>query len=406
MSTEPLLQRTDQMSLANLTQRFHSTRTYTEDLCAPLQTEDYIPQAVEFTSPPRWHLAHTSWFFEELLLKKYDSSYQEFNPEFNFLFNSYYNTIGRRIPRHHRGIITRPSVAEVYQYRHHITTHVLKMLSSPPADTDIEAVIEIVEIGIQHEQQHQELLITDLKYTFGLNPIFPVYSSRGSLVDDTNSDTKHLAQHVSIDEGVYSIGHKTDSFCYDNELGVHNVYLPSYKLSTGLITNAEYMEFMEDGGYNDFRHWLDEGWAWVQQNNANAPLYWHHIDGQWYYYTLEGLKKVHPHAILAHINHYEASAFAQWRGQRLPTEFEWEVASDKIKWGKRWEWTSSAYLPYPDFRRIDGAIGEYNGKFMSNQIVLRGASTATPPHHSRHTYRNFFHPHLQWQLTGIRLIVD
>ena len=377
---------------------FNSVRQYTEDMCAPLAIEDYVPQPVPFASPPKWHLAHTTWFFEEFVLKIYQPSYQIFHKDFSFLFNSYYNAVGDRIFRANRGNITRPSVQEVYAYRAHVNAAMNQLITNGKLNANIEKTIIL---GLNHEQQHQELLITDLKHTFGGNPTFPVYKQDYSLVQQYNKPKDET--WVTLKEGIYSIGYGGDGFHWDNELGQHKVYLHETKLSKSLVTNGEFLAFIEDKGYQRFDLWLDEGWSWVNENQAKAPLYWHKIEDQWYYYTLSGLQKVDANAILCHINFFEAAAFAEWKGMRLPTEFEWEAAASQLDWGTRWEWTNSAYLPYPGFQTAEGAIGEYNGKFMVNQKVLRGASTATSPHHSRKTYRNFFHTHLQWQCTGIRL---
>jgi len=266
-------------------------------------------------------------------------------------------------------------------------------------ETTSKTVLSLTILGINHEQQHQELLMTDLKYSLGHNPIFPVYHKDSNLVNDTNSKKGF----VSVDDGIYSIGHKGDGYHFDNELGQHKVFLHAFEIANELVTNGEFMEFMEAGAYSNFQYWLDEGWTWVNSNDISAPLYWHKIQGTWYYYTLAGLKPVNKNAILSHISFYEANAFAAWKGMRLATEFEWEIASDQLNWGKRWEWTNSAYLPYPNFKIDKGAVGEYNGKFMVNQMVLKGASVVTYPDHSRSTYRNFFHPQMQWQFSGIRL---
>jgi ergothioneine biosynthesis protein EgtB len=380
----------------SIQQHYQSTRARTEVICKPLKTEDYIPQPVDFASPPKWHIAHTTWFFEEMLLKKFKADYVEFHPQFSFLFNSYYNTIGERTMRANRGNITRPGVDEVYLYRKHVDLHMSELLEN---NTNLE-VEQLTTLGINHEQQHQELLITDLKYALGHNPLFPVYSSSSNLVQDTNQDSGF----ISIDEGIYSIGHDGNGYHFDNELGQHKVYQHAFEVSKALVTNQEYIEFIEDGGYSKFQFWLDEGWNWVNKNGISSPLYWHKIDGTWCYYTLAGLQTVQLDAILSHVSFYEANAFAAWKGMRLPTEFEWEIASDKFSWGQRWEWTNSAYLPYPNFKVDEGAVGEYNGKFMVNQMVLRGGSVATADGHSRKTYRNFFHPHFQWQFSGIRLL--
>jgi len=375
--------------------QYLATRARTEHLCAPLQVEDYIPQAVEFTSPPKWHLAHSSWFFETMILRKHLPGYRVFDDTYQFLFNSYYNNIGEQAARNQRGMITRPGVAEVYKYRKYIDSSISKLLSG----TYDDEVRELLILGINHEQQHQELLLTDLKYTLALNPTFPVYDPGINLVNDENSTNGWL----NISEGIHDIGHQSDGFCFDHESARHRVFLHEFEISKSLITNGEYIEFIADGGYQEFHHWLDDGWSWINRENINNPLYWHKTDGNWFNFTLAGLQAVNANAILSHVSWYEAAAYASWKGCRLPTEFEWEAASDKLNWGKRWEWTGSAYLPYPGFKITEGAVGEYNGKFMINQMVLRGSSVATAAGHSRKTYRNFFYPHSQWQFTGIRL---
>jgi len=382
--------------MSNLLNKYLEVRTATVNFCKPLQTEDYIPQPVEFASPPKWHLAHTTWFFEQMILIKYLEGYKVFDSNYNYLFNSYYQGIGDRILRSNRGNITRPGVKEIYEYREYVDANMEKLLSDEVIQQE---VAELLTLGINHEQQHQELLITDLKYSLGHNPIFPIYDDKFSLVDDINTENGWLV----IPEGIYEMGYDGKDFCFDNELGRHKVYLEEYEIAKGLATNQEYIEFIEAGGYENFKYWLDEGWSWVQENQIKSPLYWHKKENQWYNYTLSGLKPVNPKAILCHISYYEASAYACWKNCRLPTEFEWEQASDLLNWGKRWEWTNSAYLPYPRFEIKEGAVGEYNGKFMVNQMVLRGASIATAEGHSRKTYRNFFHPYYQWQFSGIRL---
>ena len=374
---------------------FLKTRLHTADLCAPLQLEDYIPQPTDFVSPPKWHLAHSTWFFEEMILKKFDPNYLIFNPDFSFLFNSYYQTIGKRAVRNHRGTITRPTVEEVYEYRKYVDEKMEHLLQV----NESQELRSLVILGINHEQQHQELLITDLKHTFSYNPIHPVYKKDFDLINQKNEESGWLP----MEKGLYFIGFEGEDFCFDNEKERHQVYLNQFKISKSLVTNGEFIEFIENGGYQNFKFWLDEGWSWIEENNIESPLYWEKINGVWHQYTLAGLKPVENDKILAHVSFYEAQAFATWKGCRLPTEFEWEAASDKIKWGKRWEWTYSAYLPYPKFQIADGAVGEYNGKFMISQMVLRGSSTATPKGHERPTYRNFFHPKHRWQLTGIRL---
>ncbi len=380
---------------SQISKRFVEVRSYSVSLCKPLQTEDYIPQPVAFASPPKWHLAHTTWFFEEMILKKFSTDYQEFHSHFSFLFNSYYQTVGERAIRAERGSITRPSIEEVYAYRSYVDKHIVELIENRPSN-ELE---ELIILGINHEQQHQELLLTDLKHTLHFNPIWPVYEQEYDLTDDQNRSFSW----ISIPEGVYEIGHQGDGFCFDNELGRHRAFLESFEVCEALVTNGEYQEFIEDGGYKNFKYWLDEGWSWIVSEDIHHPLYWKKIDGQWHQYTLAGLKRLSPDSILAHISFYEAQAYATWKKMRLLTEFEWEVASDQLAWGKRWEWTYSAYLPYPNFKIADGAVGEYNGKFMINTMVLRGASNATSSGHSRKTYRNFFHPQYRWQYTGIRL---
>jgi ergothioneine biosynthesis protein EgtB len=383
------------METTGIREAFHNVRKHSEYICEPLETEDYVPQPVAFVSPPKWHLAHSTWFFETFILKPNVPGYRVYDPDFNYLFNSYYNNVGERTLRTDRGNVTRPTTAAVYGYRSYVDEQMDAFLEEL---TDPE-VLALVELGLHHEQQHQELLITDIKYILGHNPLFPVYREGQNMVNGRNTETGFL----TIPEGIYDIGHAGEGFCFDNELGRHKVFLHEFKIAKGLVTNGEYIEFMETGGYQDFNLWLDEGWSWVNENHVSAPLYWHLTAGGWHYFTLNGLQKVDPDAILSHISFFEASAFAQWKGMRLPTEFEWEIASANLDWGQRWEWTNSAYLPYPGFSKAPGAVGEYNGKFMINQMVLRGASVATSPGHARKTYRNFFHTHERWQYTGIRL---
>lgn len=381
--------------MSELLQLFQKTRAHSVALCEPLEIEDYIPQPVDFASPPKWHLSHSTWFFEEMILKKFIVDYEVFNPHFAFLFNSYYQTLGERAIRTERGTITRPTVAEVYAYRVYVDQQISKLLSNQ----NTPELTELIILGINHEQQHQELLITDLKHTFSYNPIFPVYKEGFNLTAQEN----HESGWLQIKEGIYDIGYEGEDFHFDNEKGRHKVFLHDFEISKSLVTNADFLEFMEAGGYDDFRFWLDEGWNWVSENAIRSPLYWKKIEGKWYSYTLEGLKPIQPDHILTHVSFYEAQAFANWKGCRLPTEFEWEAAANQLQWGKRWEWTYSAYLPYPNFKIAEGAVGEYNGKFMVSQMVLRGSSSATPKGHERKTYRNFFHPKYRWQITGIRL---
>ncbi|WP_282051237.1 ergothioneine biosynthesis protein EgtB [Maribacter aquivivus] len=374
---------------------FLETRKHTEAICKPLEIEDYVVQPIIDVSPPKWHLGHTTWFFEEFILKSYDTSYTVFDEDFSFVFNSYYETVGKRVVRADRGNLSRPSVKKVYEYRQYVTQAMKSLLESNEDST----LLAVLEIGIHHEKQHQELLLTDIKYILGNNPLLPKYSD--TFLEFTIE--KGTQSWISMTEGVYEIGHNSTDFCFDNELGRHKVYLQDYQISNKLVTNAEYIEFIQAGGYKRFDLWHAAGWDWVQQNQITSPLYWHEIDGIWHYYSLKGLTEVDLDAPVTHISYFEAFAFAQYKECRLPTEFEWEAAQEQFNWGQRWEWTESAYLPYPNYKKVDGALGEYNGKFMVNQKVLRGSSIATPTKHARHTYRNFFPTDLKWQFTGIRL---
>jgi ergothioneine biosynthesis protein EgtB len=379
----------------NLVEKYTSVRRHTEAICSPLQTEDYVVQPVADVSPPKWHLGHSTWFFETFLLKPYVVGYTEYNADYNYVFNSYYETVGARVIRTDRGNLSRPTVADIYKYRGYVDDAMILFLNSELSNE----VMELVLLGFNHEQQHQELLYSDIKYILGHNPLFPAYNETGIEAVPVSLNN----EFISIPEGVYEIGFSGDGFCFDNELNRHQVYLQPYKIATQLVTNAAYLEFMNASGYQNFRYWHAEGWNWVNANNAQSPLYWHNINGKWFSYTLLGLHPVDLEQPVVHVNFFEAAAFAAWKGMRLPTEAEWEVAAHQFNWGQRWEWTNSAYLPYPGFSAAAGAVGEYNGKFMVNQMVLRGASVATPEGHSRITYRNFFQTHLQWQFTGIRL---
>ena len=408
-----------------LAERFRKTRQLSLDLCQPLETEDYVVQPVEDVSPPKWHLGHTTWFFEALILKEHARNFQEFHPDFSFMFNSYYESKGDRVMRPNRGFMSRPSVDQVLDYREYVNNGLLDFLSQNP-DLD-EGICEVIELGIQHEQQHQELLVTDIKYVMGHNPLFPIYRPMDM------DDSKRFApgeMFGEVDSGNYEIGHGGQGFCYDNEQGVHNVFLHSFRYMDRLVTNGEYLEFIEDGSYRDFRFWLSDAWDWINKHEVTAPLYWHQKDGVWHNYTLNGFLPINTYGPVTHVSFFEADAFARWKGKRLLTEFEWEVACRQAEpnvpdsanfvdsqifhpstigtennqfYGDVWEWTNSAYLAYPYFKTREGVLGEYNGKFMVNQMVLRGGSCATSRDHIRPTYRNFFHPHLRWQFTGIRL---
>ncbi|MDT0555883.1 ergothioneine biosynthesis protein EgtB [Patiriisocius hiemis] len=374
---------------------FIETRARTETLCKPLEIEDYVVQPCLDVSPPKWHLGHTTWFYEEFILKHHKPNYTLFHEDFAFVFNSYYETIGKRVVRNDRGNLSRPSVAKVYDYIHYVTNELKELL-----ENEVSKEIEhLLLMGIHHEKQHQELLMTDIKYILGNNPLLPKYND--SFVEYPIQKEKQ--DWITIEEGIYEIGHTNQGFCYDNELGRHKVFLNKFSISNSLVTNGEYINFIEAGGYKDFNFWHADGWEWVKQEKMTQPMYWHKIENDWYYYTLQGLKKVDASAPLCHISYFEAFAYAQWKGHRLPTEFEWEVAQEKFNWGTRWEWTESSYLPYPNYKKAPGAIGEYNGKFMVNQKVLRGGSVVTAEKHTRPTYRNFFQTNLRWQYTGVRL---
>ena len=403
----------------SLSARFLSVRRRTLDLIAPLSAEDCCVQSMADTSPAKWHLAHTTWFFETFLLKL-DSAYKSFAPEFEFLFNSYYNTVGKQFHRPNRGMLTRPSLDRVLEYRRQIDERVCEVLAEHKL-TDI--VAETVVLGLHHEQQHQELLLTDIKHLLSLNPLLPAYSER---TDPTNPVADSLALEPTnqetegwyeFGEGTVEIGHSGDGFCFDNELPRHRRFLHAFSLSTSCVTNGEFLEFVRDGGYSRPEFWLSMGWSTVGKEGWQTPLHWVESDGEWQQFTLYGLEPLKSDAAVCHLSYFEADAFARWRGCRLPTEFEWETAAttlshDALSLGGHllasgvWQWTSSSYAAYPGYQPAVGAVGEYNGKFMCNQYVLRGGSCATPAGHIRSTYRNFFPPDARWQFSGIRLAKD
>lgn len=376
--------------------RFSAVRQYTEELCRPLATEDFIPQPTVDVSPAKWNIAHTTWFFEEMILKQFVRNYEVFDPQFGFLFNSYYNSVGERTKRDARGDLSRPLVSEVFAYRKYVDEKMLEFLSGKVP----RQAAELLTLGLNHEQQHQELLLTDLKYMFGANPLLPAY--REGFFPEETAEAR-VGGGVDIPGGNYEIGFEGGGFCFDNELSRHTVHLADFSIRKNLVRNSEYMIFVADGGYRDHRLWHSEAWDWINANAVDAPLYWVRKHDDWWTFTLGGPRKLQPNAPVCHVSYYEAAAYAEWKGMRLPTEFEWEAAAEKLRHGLRWEWTNSAYLPYPGFKKGAGAVGEYNGKFMINQMVLRGSSVATSPGHSRGSYRNFFQPHLRWQFTGIRL---
>lgn len=377
-----------------LLEGFTSTRAQSEALCRPLKTEDYSAQPIAATSPPKWHLAHTTWFFEQFVLLPHLAGYRLFHPDYAYLFNSYYNAIGERTSRSERGAMTRPTVEEVMHYRHCVTAAVAALLQTDPP----REVRDVIELGVHHEQQHRELMVYDIKYILGHQPLSPSFETAIHLREEEGGQV-----FLPIERGVYTIGFEGDGFCYDNERAVHSTYVQDYKIANRLVTNSEFIEFIEFGGYRDAQLWHADGWNFIQKNAIHAPLYWRKVDGEWHDYRYNGREKVNPQLPVMHVSFYEAFAFAAWKGKRLPTEQEWEVAADRFDWGQLWEWTGSAYLPYPGFKKNPGAIGEYNGKFMVNQMVLRGSSIATPRAHRRKTYRNFFYAHDRWLFSGIRL---
>lgn len=387
-----------------LTETYGQVRAWTERLCASLEIEDYVVQPAPDVSPAKWHLGHTTWFWETFVLVPHAPGYTIFHDDFSFVFNSYYESVGRRVLRTQRGNLSRPTVAQVYAYRAYVDRAMAQFLEQNSLAPELEALIRL---GLNHEQQHQELLATDIKYTLGHNPLFPAID-----LPVAEQAPDRPIEPIQLRAGVYPIGFRAGDgpFCFDNELGAHSVYLNGATLSGQLVSNGDYLAFIEAGGYAQFSYWLADGWAWVNTQQITAPLYWHRIDGEWYHYTVQhGLQPIDPALPVCHVSYYEADAYARWRGTRLPTEAEWEVAArqqPELAWGLRWEWTGSAYLPYPGFSTAEGAVGEYNGKFMSGQMVLRGASVATPEGHSRPTYRNFFQPDKRWQYTGIRLILS
>jgi ergothioneine biosynthesis protein EgtB len=378
---------------------YQAVRAETERRAAPLSAEDQTVQSMADASPTKWHRAHSTWFFEEFLLKRFASDYRPFDERFAFLFNSYYVAAGPRQARSQRGLITRPGAAEVTAYRAHVDAAVAKLIETA---NDLTPFVGVAEIGLHHEQQHQELILTDILHAFSFNATHPVY--------DPDWQWPKRSTSVAADallSGRHQIGHDGDGFCFDNEQPAHDIVLAPVRLSPSLVSNGEWLEFMADGGYTTPTLWLSDGFAAVEAQGWNAPGYWQKHDGQWFAMTLGGLHPVDPMQPVCHVSYYEADAFARWAGKHLPSEAEWEVATVGgtllDAFGITWQWTRSAYSPYPGYRAAAGALGEYNGKFMVNQMVLRGSSLATPARHSRSTYRNFFYPTARWQFSGVRL---
>ena len=410
-----------------LVDAYQQTRRVTEAICAPLAIEDYVIQAMPNASPAKWHLGHVSWFFDAFILKQRLAGYQPLNPKYYHLFNSYYNGAGPQFSRPARGLLSRPTVEETYKYRAYVDESMLTLIETT-GPGQLPALGSLVVLGLNHEQQHEELLITDLKYNLSVNPMRPAYQS----TQIPRASTARPLRWIDFEGGLHWIGHDGNGYAFDNEWPRHQVYGAPYRLGSRLVTNGEFIEFIDGGGYTTADLWLSDGWRTVQEQGWDAPLYWERMNGQWWAYTMSGMQPVDENGPVAHVSYYEADAYARWRGKRLPSEQEWEHAAagepiegnfldsgvyhpvpaggsgrgfDQI-FGDLWAWTRSPYAPYPGYKPLDGVLGEYNGKFMVNQMVLRGGSCATPRSHIRATYRNFFQPDARWQFSGIRLAED
>ena len=412
---------------SELIKYYNDVRAFTQKLCVPLETEDYVIQTMPDVSPTKWHLGHTSWFFEAFVLGKANPGYKSIHPLYTYLFNSYYIQVGERWFRSKRGLLSRPTVKDIFTYRKFVDENVLEFIGGAN-EKNYKEFAPIIEIGLNHEQQHQELLLTDIKHVLSINPLNPVYSAR----EITNQNDFSDMRWITFDGGIYEIGNEGNEFCYDNETPRHKEFLNPFLLANRLVTNGEFIDFIEDSGYENAPLWLSDGRTIVENEKWKAPFYWEKKDGEWWNFTLSGFRKVNPAEPVTHISYYEADAYAAWRDLRLPTEAEWETASHNLKYtgnfvdeeiyhptylqdekdglnqmyGDVWEWTRSSYSPYPGYKPLPGALGEYNGKFMSSQMVLRGGSCATSQSHIRSTYRNFFPPHSRWQFMGLRLAKD
>lgn len=413
-----------------LTDRYAEVRAHTERLAAPLSPEDQTVQSMPDVSPTKWHRAHVTWFFETFVLAGHEPGFTPFQDKYWFLFNSYYESVGPRYSRPQRGVISRPGAHDVGVYRGNVDDRMRDLIGSLDGGT-LDKLTPTIELGFHHEQQHQELLLMDIKHVLSLNPLQPAYAGAPAAPSEPDA-----LGWVDVDGGLVEIGHEGPGFSFDNELPRHQVWLPPYRLADRLVTNGEWLEFIADGGYQRHELWLSDGWAKVNAEGWRAPFYWQEVDGVWFEHTLHGTWPVDPGVPVTHVSHYEADAYATWAGKRLPSEAEWEHAvvaeagaADVVgnladtetfhprtapaagasggrlrqAYGDCWEWTSSAYLPYPGFHPAEGAIGEYNGKFMSNQMVLRGGCALTPPGHARASYRNFFPPGARWAMSGVRL---
>jgi ergothioneine biosynthesis protein EgtB len=389
----------DNVRSTSLMRKFDAVRARSLQLAGPLSDEDCSAQSMPDASPVKWHLAHTTWFFETFLLEPREAAFVPFDPAFRVLFNSYYNGVGARHPRPRRGMLTRPGMAEVRAYRANVDARMARLLADCPDDAGLA---ELVTLGLQHEQQHQELILTDVLHLLAQSPLYPAYTAQAPV-----PAVAQAAQWIAFDGGLAEIGFTGGDFSFDNELPRHRVWLEPYQLASQLVTNGAYLEFIDAGGYRDPALWLSEGWDAVAANGMEHPLYWVRQEDGWHTFTLHGLQPLDMHAPLQHFSLYEADAYARWAGARLPREAEWEAAAGHAGladlFGTCWQWTASSYAPYPGYAPADGALGEYNGKFMINQYVLRGSSSATPPGHARASYRNFFPAGTRWQFSGIRL---